>query len=150
MPAMLEPWLAFFHLSAILAWVVFASAQAALCRVEWLNAAVVRRLARLDTILWVATAALLLSGLARIYLGAKGAPWYWGQWLLHLKLTLFLATVALQVGVTRRLRRWDARQRAHGGLPDETEIRAARRGLMLATHLVALIPLAAVFLARGW
>ena len=64
---MLEPWLAFFHLGAVLAWVVFASSQAALCRGDWLNAAVVRRLARLDTILWVATAAVLLTGLARIH-----------------------------------------------------------------------------------
>ena len=45
---MLEPWLAFFHISAFLGWIVFASAQAALCRTEWLNAAVVPRLVRLD------------------------------------------------------------------------------------------------------
>ena len=43
---MLEPWLAFFHISAFLGWIVFASAQAALCRTEWLNAAVVPRLQR--------------------------------------------------------------------------------------------------------
>ena len=49
---MLEPWLAFFHISAVLGWIVFASAQAALCRTEWLNAAVVPRLVRLDVILW--------------------------------------------------------------------------------------------------
>ena len=48
---MLEPWLAFFHISAILGWIVFASSEAALCRREWLNAAVVQRLARLDRIL---------------------------------------------------------------------------------------------------
>ena len=50
---MLEAWLAFFHISAVIGWVVFASAQAAICRVEWLNATVVQRLARLDRILWI-------------------------------------------------------------------------------------------------
>ncbi len=42
---MLESVLASLHLVAILAMVVFSSSQAALCRQEWLNAAVVRRLA---------------------------------------------------------------------------------------------------------
>ena len=39
---MLESVLASLHLVAILAMVVFSSSQAALCRQEWLNAAVVR------------------------------------------------------------------------------------------------------------
>ena len=147
---MLEPWLAFFHISAILGWIVFASSEAALCRREWLNAAVVQRLARLDRILWIATAAVLLTGLARIYLGAKGAAWYWGNWLLHLKLTLFFITALLMIGPTRRIARWQARLAAGGSLPPEAEISGVRKLVMIATHLVALIPLAAVFLARGF
>ncbi|QTD45839.1 DUF2214 family protein [Ottowia testudinis] len=147
---MLEPWLAFFHISAFLGWIVFASAQAALCRTEWLNAAVVRRLARLDTILWVATAAVLLTGLARVYWGAKGPAWYWGNPLLHVKLTLFFVAALLQLGPTRQYRRWQAAVQAGGALPPEAQVRGARRLVMIATHLVALIPLAAVFMARGW
>lgn len=147
---MLEPWLAFFHISAFLGWIVFASAQAALCRAEWVNAAVVQRLGRLDVILWIATAAVLLSGLARIYWGAKGATWYWGNWLLHLKLTLFVVAAILQLGPTRQFARWRQRLAAGGALPSENELRGARRLVMIATHLVAVIPLAAVFLARGW
>ena len=92
---MQEPLLAFVHLSAVLGWVVFASSEAALCRAEWLNAAVVRRLGRLDRILWMTTAAVFASGLVRVYLGAKGAAWYWGNPLLHLKLTLFVAVAVL-------------------------------------------------------
>ena len=145
-----DAWLAFFHLSAVLGWIVFASSQAALCRPDWLNAAVLARLARLDRILWIATAAVLLSGLARIYWGAKGAAWYWGNWLLHLKLTLFVVTAPLMLGPTRRIARWRARQAADGSLPPPAEIAGARRLVMIETHLVALIPLAAVFLARGF
>ncbi len=145
-----EAWLAFFHISAVLGWIVFASSQAALCRVEWLNAAVLARLARLDLILWIATAAVLLSGLARIYWGAKGSAWYWGNWLLHLKLTLFVVTALLMLGPTRRIARWRARLAADGSLPAPAEIAGVRKLVMIETHLVALIPLAAVFLARGF
>lgn len=147
---MTEVWLAFFHISAFLAWVVFASSQAALCRVEWLNEAVVRRLARLDRILWIATAAVLLSGLARVYWGAKGATWYWSNPLLHLKLTLFGGVALMMVGTTRRIVRW---QRGLGEarlLPSEAEVRGVRRLVMIETHLVALLPLAGVFMARGF
>ncbi len=147
---MLESWLAFIHISAFLGWIVFASAQAALCRAEWMNAAVVQRLGRLDAILWIATAAVLLSGLARIYWGAKGSAWYWGNWLLHLKLTLFFVAALLQIGPTRQFGRWRQRLAGGRGLPSELEIRGARRLVMIATHVVALIPLAAVFMARGW
>lgn len=147
---MQESWLAFFHISAVLGWIVFASSEAALCRSEWLNAAVVQRLVRLDRILWIATAAVLVTGLLRVYLGAKGAAWYWGNWLLHLKLTLFVVTAVLMLGPTRRYRRWQARLAADGSLPPAGEVAGARKLVMLETHLVALIPLAAVFLARGF
>ena len=40
----LEAGLAYAHLLAILSLVVFLSSEAALCRVEWMNEAVVRRL----------------------------------------------------------------------------------------------------------
>lgn len=147
---MQEAWLAFFHISAVLGWVVFASSQAALCRREWLNGAVVERLARLDRILWIATAAVLVTGLMRIHLGAKGAAWYWGNPLLHLKLTLFVAAVLMMVGTSRRLARWRARWLTNGALPTAQDIAGVRKLVMLETHLVAVIPLAAVFLARGF
>ena len=146
---MLEPWLAFFHISAFLGWIVFASAQAALCRTEWLNAAVVPRLVRLDVILWIATAAVLLSGLARIYWGAKGSAWYWSNWLLHLKLTLFLVAAVLMLGPTRRIARWQRALAADASLPAAHEVQGVRRLVMIEAHLMVLIPLLGVFLARG-
>ncbi|MCL1961632.1 MAG: DUF2214 family protein [Desulfovibrionaceae bacterium] len=147
---MTEALLAYVHISAVLGWVVFASSQAALCRPDWFNAAVLRRLRRLDAILWTATALLLLTGLARTVWGARGAAWYWSNSLLHLKLTLFVAVIALMAGPTRRLARWQAALDAGGALPGTGDIRALRWRVMLTTHLVALIPLAAVFLARGY
>lgn len=147
---LLESLLAFFHISAFIGWIVFATAQAVMCRSDWFNAAAVPRMLRLDLILWIASAAVLASALARIYWGVKGSAWYWSNPLLHLKLTLFLVAVLLQIGPTRQYRRWKARFDASGALPSEAELTGARRLVMIATHLVAVIPLPAVFLARGF
>lgn len=146
----LEPILSFLHISAILGWIVFASSQAAICRGDWFNAAVVQRLRRLDGILWIATAAVLVTGLARTFWGAKGMGWYWINPLLHIKITLFLVAALLQVGPTRQYRRWQTELERHGQLPDAEAVAGPRKLVMVATHLVALIPLPAVFLARGF
>ena len=61
------------HHATTLLFGVFASA--ALCRIEWLNAAVVERLARLDVIYGVAGAVMIGSGLARFHCRRFEAPW---------------------------------------------------------------------------
>ena len=102
----LEAFLASAHLVAILALVTFMSSQAALCRIEWMSAAVVERLVRLDVIYQITVVTLLASGLARIFWGIKGSAWYWSQPLLHAKLTLvlvMLVTVTLYLRAVRRL-----------------------------------------------
>lgn len=147
---MLEALLAYAHLLAILTLVVFLSSEAALCRVEWLNAAVVERLARVDLIYGIASLLVLATGVARTLLGAKGVGWYWSQPLLYAKLGLFVAVGLLSIGPTRTFVRWRRALRSSGALPTADEIRATRRRVMVQAHLVALIPLAAVLLARGW
>ena len=144
---MLESLLAFFHIAAFLLWVMFAASQVALCRVEWLNEAALRRMARLDTLLWVAAVLVLVSGLLRVYLGKFGADFYWSNWLLHLKLTLFAVVLVLQALVTRRLSRWRA---ALPALPQAGAVRTTRVLMMVSTHLMALLPLAGAFMARGF
>ncbi|MBP9785651.1 MAG: DUF2214 family protein, partial [Giesbergeria sp.] len=75
----LESFLAYFHLVAIFTMVVFMASEAAMCRSEWMNAAVVHRLVRLDLIYGIAALCVLLAGLARTFWGFKGAGWYWSQ-----------------------------------------------------------------------
>ena len=146
----LEALLAFAHLAAILTMVVFISSEAALCRSEWMNARVVERLVAVDRIYLVGIAAVLLTGLARIWWGMKGADWYWTNWLVHLKLTLLVVVAVLAIPPAQAFRRWRRQLHAGGALPEEGQIRKARRTVMLAAHLIALVPLAAVFLARGF
>lgn len=146
----LEAILAYLHLLAILTMVVFIASEAALCRVEWLNAKVVERLVRLDAIYAGAAVAVLATGVARTVWGVKGTAWYWTNPLLHIKLTLFVVVALLSIGPTRSYLRWRKRLRADGTLPSEAEVRKTRKLVMIEAHLIALVPLAAVFLARGF
>jgi putative membrane protein len=142
--------LQYLHLSAILALVVFISSEAALCRADWMNAKVVERLVTVDRIYSIAAGVVLVTGLIRIYLGTKGASWYWSNWLLHVKLTLFILVGLISIVPTIRFIRWRKALRADGSLPAPEEVRKARKLVMLQAHIIALIPLAAAFLARGF
>ncbi|WP_431274925.1 DUF2214 family protein [Variovorax ureilyticus] len=146
----LEAILAYLHILAILTMVVFISSEAALCRVEWMNAAVVERLGRVDRVYGIAAIAVLATGVARTWWGMKGTAWYWTNPLLHLKLTLFIVVGLLSIRPTMTYSRWRKALRSSGALPAEAEVRKTRKQVMVQAHIIALIPLAAVFLARGF
>jgi putative membrane protein len=146
----LEAILAYLHLLAILTLVVFLSCEAALCRVEWMNAKVVERLGKVDMVYGIASGAVLLTGVARTWWGVKGTSWYWTNPLLHTKLTLFVVIGLLSIKPTMMYARWRKQLKATGVLPSDGEVRLARRLVMVQAHLLVLILLAAVFLARGF
>ena len=146
----LEALLAYAHILAILMLVVFSSSEAALCRIEWLNAKVVERLVTVDRIYGVSAVVVLLTGVARTWWGVKGTAWYWTNGLLHLKLGLFVVVALMSIKPTLMFIRWRRRLRSDGALPDEAQVRQVRRWVMVQAHIVAAIPLAAVFLARGF
>ncbi len=145
-----EALLAYVHLLAIFTLVVFIASEAALCRPEWMNPTVVDRLVTVDRVYGIAAVAVLATGLLRVFLGAKGSDWYWSNWLLHLKLGLFLLVGLLSILPTLRFLRWRKRMRASGELPAEAEVRSTRKLVMVQAHFIPLILLAAVFLARGF
>ena len=146
----LEAILAYIHILAILSMVVFSSSEAAICRTEWMNARVVERLVRVDLIYGIAAVLVLLSGLARAYWGIKGGGWYWTNWLLHLKLGMFVVVALMSIKPTLMFRRWRRELRATGAMPPDAQITDARKWVMIQAHIIAIIPIAAVFLARGF
>jgi putative membrane protein len=146
----LEAILAYLHILAILTMVVFISSEAALCRVQWLNAAVVERLAKVDMVYGFAAIAVLATGVARTWWGMKGTTWYWTNPLLHVKLTLFIIIGVISIFPTLTYFRWRKAVRSTGILPSEAEIKKTRRLVMIQAHLLVLIPLVAAFLARGF
>lgn len=147
---MQEALLAYAHLLAILTLVVFLASEAALCRPEWLNALTVERLARVDGIYGMASGLVLVTGLARVFMGAKGSGWYWSNPLLWTKLGLFAVIALVSIKPTITFIRWRKQLRASGALPSEAEVRATRKLVMVQAHIIPFIPLAAVFLARGF
>ena len=146
----LESLLQYAHILAILTLVVFLTSEAALCRSQWMNAQVVERLVTVDRIYGIAALTVLVTGFLRIYLGAKGAGWYWSNWLLHTKLALFVLVALLSIVPTIRFGRWRKALRATGALPPEEEVTKVRKLVMVQVHIVPLIPLPAAFLARGF
>lgn len=146
----LEAILAYLHLLAILTLVVFIASEAALCRVEWINPAVVERLAKVDRVYGIAAVAVVVTGVARTWWGVKGTVWYWTNPLLHLKLTLFIIVGVISIFPTMTYIRWRKTLQSTGALPAEAEIRKTRKLVMIQAHVIAVIPLAAVFLARGF
>ncbi|MEP6825512.1 MAG: DUF2214 family protein [Ramlibacter sp.] len=146
----LEAILAYLHLLAILTLVVFLSSEAALCRVEWMNGKLVERLVKVDMVYGIASGAVLLTGVARTWWGVKGTSWYWTNPLLHTKLALFVVIGLLSIKPTMMVGRWRKELRTTGALPADGEVRLVRRLVMVQAHLLVLIPLAAVFLARGF
>jgi putative membrane protein len=146
----LEALLAYAHFLAILTLVVFISSEAALCRPDWLNAKVVERLVVVDRVYGIAAGAVLLTGLARTWWGIKGTAWYWGNGLLHMKLALFVAVGLMSIKPTLMFIRWRRELRATGAMPSEEAVRAARKWVMAQAHVIAIIPVFAVFLARGF
>lgn len=145
-----EALLAYAHILAFLTLVVFISSEAALCRPEWLNATVVERLVTVDRVYGIAAGAVFVTGLARIFLGAKGGAYYGGNWLLWVKVGLFAAVGLMSIRPTLRFIRWRKALRAGGQLPSADEVRQVRRWVMQQAHVIPFIPLAAVFLARGY
>jgi len=145
-----EALLAYVHILAFLTLVVFVSSEAALCRPEWLNATVVERLVTVDRVYGIAAGAVFLTGLARIFLGAKGGAYYGGNWLLWVKVGLFVAVGLMSIRPTLRFARWRKALRADASLPSADEVRQVRRWVMQQAHVIPFIPLAAVFLARGY
>lgn len=150
MNMVLESLLAFLHISAILTLVVFITSEAALCRPEWMRPEIVERLATIDRIYGIAALAVLVTGFLRIYLGVKGSGYYWSNWLLHAKLGAFIVVGLISIAPTLRFARWRKALRVSGALPSAEEVRGARKLVMLQAHIIPFIPLAAVFLARGF
>lgn len=146
----LEAILAYLHIVAILTLVVFLASEAALLRPEWFNAAVVERLARVDAIYGMASLLVLATGLVRVFWGAKGASYYGHNPLFWAKFGLFAVIGLMSIKPTITFIGWRRELRATGALPGAEAVRAMRKRVMAQAHIVPLIPLAAVFLARGY
>jgi putative membrane protein len=141
--------LAFFHYFAIFALVATLTAEAVTLR-PGMSPAGLKRVALYDLVYFVSAMAVLASGLLRLFYGAKGAPFYVHNPWFHAKVTLFVVIALCSLPPTLRLQQWRRQARA---LPDfvpmPSELKATRRWVMIEAHLLILLPLCAVMMARG-
>ena len=145
----LDAVLAYLHYMAIFVLFAFLTAQAVLLRAP-LDERGIRLVGRTD--LWYAGAAVvaLATGLARVYLGAKGAAFYWPQWAFHAKVALFVVVALLSIAPTVAFIRWrKALERDAAWRVPPPEQARMRRLVMIEVHLAAAIPVFAVMMARG-
>src|SRR5690606_37907532 len=110
----------------------------------------VERLAGADLGYGLLALAVLLSGAARAVWGAKGWAFHASNPVFHAKVGLFLLVGLLSIVPTVAFLRWRRARRADAAFRvPAAEWRRAKRVLLAELHLLALIPLLAVVMARG-
>ncbi|MDQ8034919.1 hypothetical protein CEG14_07400 [Bordetella genomosp. 1] len=145
----LDALLAWAHFLAIFFLIVVLTAEAVLLR-PGLSAQTVGRLALYDRLYLVSAVLVLATGLARLMLGAKGVAFLMPNPWFHAKIALFVVIGLCSIPPTLAFLRWKRQAaRLPGFVPDDAEIRRARRWVMLSSHLLILLPLFATLMARG-
>jgi putative membrane protein len=108
------------------------------------------RLSRADAGFGISAGLVFVAGAARAAYGIKGWAFYAHNPVFHLKIALFVLVGLLSIMPTRLFLRWrKARRQDASFRVSEVEWRSARRWLIIEMHLLALIPLAAVVMARA-
>ncbi|CAH0441891.1 DUF2214 family protein [Ralstonia pseudosolanacearum] len=141
--------LAYLHYLSIFTLIVFVTAEAVVLRPD-MTPAIRRRLSIYDAVYGASAGAVLVSGLLRLFYGAKGVAFYVHNPIFHIKMGLFVLVALMSIPPTLTILRW---KRQGKTLPDfvptPAEIAKVRRWVMLEAHLIIFIPLAAVLMARG-
>lgn len=141
--------LAFLHFTAIFLLITLMAAEAVVLRPDMTPAAV-RRLSIYDFVYFLSAMATLATGLLRLFYGAKGVDFYIHNPWFHAKMTVFVVIALCSLPPTFIFARWRKQSRhLPDFVPTPAEIKKARRWVMIEAHLVILLPLCAVMMARG-
>lgn len=141
--------LSYFHFIAIFALFAFLTAEAMVLR-NPLDARTIQLIARID--LWYFGAGVLavVSGLMRLFWGAKGIEFYSTNPVFQVKAALVIAVGILSFPPTLQYLRWKKKLSDHETfVPPERQRKRTRRLVMIELHIAALIPLFAVLMSRG-
>ena len=145
---MIEPLLAYLHYLTIILTGGFLVGELVVCRPE-ITPEQRRRLPGIDVVFFVAALLTLATGLLRLFFYAKGVSFYVGNPFFWVKMALYVIIAAMSIAPTRAFGRWKHALDAGGAPPTAPEIAGVRRLLHIELGLLALMPLMAVFMARG-
>lgn len=141
--------LAYLHCIAIFIFFGFLTAAFMQMRGR-IDAGTVRSLKRCDAWIGAAAGATLVTGLLRLFAGAKGVAFYVNNPVFWAKVAVFVIVGLMAIPTGKALGRWVRAAQADASfVADESEQRVMKKRVLLQIHLLALVPLAAVFMARG-
>jgi putative membrane protein len=142
--------LAYAHFIAMIATATALVVEAVLLRTS-LRWPQVGLLGRIDIVYFGAAMLALATGLARVFWGLKGAPFYLQNPVFYVKIGLFVIVALVSIAPTIQFIRWGRQAESHGDKPvPQAEVVRARRFVLSELALLVLIPLAAVLMARGF
>ena len=145
----LDALLAYLHYISIFTLIVFLTAEAVVLRPD-MTPETCKRLARSDAVFGFAALAVLITGLLRVFYGAKGYAFYVHNPVFHVKVGLFILIGLMSIIPTVTILRWKKQGKTLPNfVPTPAEIAKTRRWVMIESHLIIFIPLAAVLMARG-
>lgn len=112
--------------------------------------AALARLARVDMFYGISAVLVLATGLARVFWFGKGADFYLHNMIFHLKVTIFVVVGLWSILPTVRFIQWNLAAKTSGSLPTEAQFNSMRKVVFSELHLLALLPILAAFMARGF
>ncbi|MBU1304972.1 MAG: DUF2214 family protein [Alphaproteobacteria bacterium] len=137
------------HLS-VFAIVAIVAAEFALLR-PGISGVRLHQLATVDRYYGIAAVLVLAAGIGRVFLGRTDASYYLGNHVFWGKMMLFLAVGLLSVQPTMAFLNWSRRLKSDPGFaPSAGAIAKSRRFIHLQVIGLALIPLFAAAMARGY
>ena len=145
----LDALLAYLHYISIFTLIVFLTAEAVVLRPD-MTPEIRKRLGRYDAVYGVAAVAVVVTGVLRVIYGAKGYAFYVHNPIFHIKIGLFILVGLMSIVPTINILRWKKQGKTQSDfVPTPSEIAKTRRWVMIESHLIIFIPLAAVLMARG-
>ncbi|MBL8551853.1 MAG: DUF2214 family protein [Hyphomonadaceae bacterium] len=140
---------AFLHFVFLLIMVGALVAEAFVLRLPP-SAASLRLLARADAFYGGSAGLLIAAGLGRVFWGAKGPDYYWAEPFFWAKMAGFLVIGLLSIPPTLRFLAWRrALAKDASFVPPPEQLKAAKRYVMIELHILPLLILFAVLMARG-
>ncbi|MEZ5956541.1 MAG: DUF2214 family protein [Hyphomonadaceae bacterium] len=141
--------LSYLHFIFVLILVGALAAEAFVLRLP-VDGRVARLLLRIDLFYGISAVGVIAAGVARVFWGAKGAEYYAAQHSFWAKMAVFALIALISIAPTRTFIRWvkQAGQDASFAVA-EADAKRVRRLVMIELHLLALVPLFAVLMARA-
>jgi putative membrane protein len=142
--------LASLHHLAVFTLVAVFAAEFVLLR-PGLEGRRIAQLSAIDAAYGAAAGIVVVVGIIRVIFGASGWEYYVFNWAFWAKMAAFVAMGGISVIPTRAFIGWRKAFAADPGYaPPPAEIASMRRYLYLEVALVALVPIFAAAMARGY